>query len=56
MEIPEAKPSAHTARLDGDEWVINGHKLWPTNTGGVAKLSLFPVRQNWDPHDPNTSP
>lgn len=27
-----------TARLDGDQWVINGHKLWPTNTGGVADL------------------
>ena len=27
-----------TAVLDGDTWVINGHKLWPTNTGGVAEL------------------
>jgi alkylation response protein AidB-like acyl-CoA dehydrogenase len=27
-----------TAKLDGDEWVINGHKLWPTNSGGVADL------------------
>jgi alkylation response protein AidB-like acyl-CoA dehydrogenase len=27
-----------TAVLDGDEWVINGHKLWPTNSGGVCDL------------------
>lgn len=27
-----------TAILDDDEWVINGHKLWPTNTGGIADL------------------
>ena len=27
-----------TAVLDGNEWVINGHKLWPTNSGGVGDL------------------
>ena len=26
------------ARREGDEWVISGHKLWPTNSGGVADL------------------
>jgi alkylation response protein AidB-like acyl-CoA dehydrogenase len=27
-----------SARLEGGEWVIRGHKLWPTNTGGAASL------------------
>ena len=35
------------ARLDGDEWVVNGHKLWPTNSGGLA--DLFAVVCTTDP-------
>ena len=38
---------ATTARLEGDEWVINGHKLWPTNSGGAA--DLFAVFCTTDP-------
>ncbi len=26
------------AKLEGDEWVINGHKIWPTNSGRVGDL------------------
>ncbi len=38
---------ATTARRDGDEWVINGHKLWPTNSGGLA--DVFAVFCTTDP-------
>jgi alkylation response protein AidB-like acyl-CoA dehydrogenase len=38
VEILKGNTIQTTAIQDGDEWVINGHKLWPTNTGGVADL------------------
>jgi alkylation response protein AidB-like acyl-CoA dehydrogenase len=38
MEIVKGSTIQTTAVLDGDEWVINGHKLWPTNSGGVCNL------------------
>ncbi len=38
MEIVRGTTIETTAVLDGDEWVINGHKLWPTNSGGVSQL------------------
>ena len=31
-----------TARLEDGQWVINGHKLWPTNSGGVSTLFGVP--------------
>ena len=27
-----------TATLDGDDWVINGHKIWPSNSGHLGDL------------------
>jgi alkylation response protein AidB-like acyl-CoA dehydrogenase len=38
MEVVKGATIQTTAVLDGDEWVINGHKLWPTNSGGVCNL------------------
>src|SRR5437588_5565429 len=32
-----------TARLDGDEWVLNGNKLWITN-GGIADVAVVWAR------------
>jgi alkylation response protein AidB-like acyl-CoA dehydrogenase len=40
------------AELDGDEWIINGHKLWPTNSGGVADLFGVVCSTNPASHDP----
>jgi len=34
-----------TARLEGDEWVINGAKVWPTNSG-IANLYLVVCTTN----------
>ena len=38
LEVLKGSTIRTTAVLEGDEWVINGHKLWPTNSGGVASL------------------
>lgn len=38
MDLLKGATIQTTAKLDDDHWVINGHKLWPTNSGGVADL------------------
>ncbi|MBN2283998.1 MAG: acyl-CoA/acyl-ACP dehydrogenase [Deltaproteobacteria bacterium] len=38
IELIHGRTIKTTARQDNDHWVINGHKLWPTNTGGLADL------------------
>ena len=38
MDRVRGKTIQTTAKLEGDEWIINGHKIWPTNSGDVANL------------------
>lgn len=38
MDVIKGSTIETTAVLDGDEWIVNGHKLWPTNSGGVCSL------------------
>jgi len=38
MDLIQGATLRTTAGRDGDSWVIQGHKLWPTNSGGVADL------------------
>jgi alkylation response protein AidB-like acyl-CoA dehydrogenase len=38
LEITRGSTIETTATADGDEWVINGHKLWPSNSGGACSL------------------
>jgi alkylation response protein AidB-like acyl-CoA dehydrogenase len=52
VEIVKGSTIQTTAVQDGDEWVINGHKLWPTNTGGLAKLMAVVCTTNPGSDDP----
>ena len=38
FDLQKGRTIQTTAELHGDEWVINGHKIWPTNSGGEAKI------------------
>jgi alkylation response protein AidB-like acyl-CoA dehydrogenase len=42
-----------TAVLEGDQWVINGHKLWPTNSGGACHLFGVVCTTKPGSRDPN---
>jgi alkylation response protein AidB-like acyl-CoA dehydrogenase len=52
MGLLGGKTLKTTARLEGDQWIINGHKLWPTNTGGVAQLFGVPCSTKPGSSDP----
>jgi alkylation response protein AidB-like acyl-CoA dehydrogenase len=42
-----------TATLDGDEWIINGHKTWPSNSGRVGNLYVVVCTTKKGSSDPN---
>lgn len=47
------KTIATTATDDGDHWVINGHKIWPTNSGKVGNLYTVICTTQKGSSDPN---
>jgi len=49
----KGKTMQTTAVLDGEEWVINGHKIWPSNSGKISDLYtvLCTIKKGSD--DPN---
>ncbi|MBU0993315.1 MAG: acyl-CoA/acyl-ACP dehydrogenase [Proteobacteria bacterium] len=53
MGLLKGRTLRTTARLEGDVWVINGHKLWPTNSGGTANLFGVPCTTNPGSSDPD---
>jgi alkylation response protein AidB-like acyl-CoA dehydrogenase len=53
VELLKGSTIQTTAVQDGDDWVINGHKLWPSNTGGIADLLAVVCTTNPGSTDPN---
>jgi alkylation response protein AidB-like acyl-CoA dehydrogenase len=49
----QGKTIQTTATLDGDEWVVNGHKIWPTNSGKVGDLYVVVCTTNKGSTDPD---
>lgn len=53
IEVVKGSTIQTSAVLDGDEWVVNGHKLWPTNSGGVCDLFCVICTTNPGSTDPD---
>ncbi len=53
MDLLRGSTIQTTAFLDGNEWVVNGHKLWPTNSGGAAHLFGVPCTTRPGSDDPD---
>jgi len=52
MDLLHGRTIQTTAVLEGSEWVIHGHKLWPTNSGGAAHLFGVPCTTRPGSDDP----
>ena len=52
VEVVKGSTIQTTAVPDEDEWVINGHKIWASNTGGLAKLMAVVCTTNPGSNDP----
>lgn len=53
MGVMKGRTIATSATLDGDEWIINGHKIWPTNSGEIADLFGVVCSTKLGSTDPN---
>ena len=51
VQFDYSDPLKNTSFLQGDDWVINGQKMWITN-GGVADFYFVLARTNPDPKCP----
>ena len=51
----DATNIAHGARLDGDEWVLNGEKWWSSGAGD-PRCSLYITMALTDPEAPRRAP
>jgi len=49
----QGKTVQTTATLDGDGWIVNGHKTWPSNSGRVGNLYVVVCTTKRGSSDPN---
>jgi hypothetical protein len=51
--LTKGKTIQTTATLAGDEWVVSGHKIWPTNSGKIGNLFVVVCTTDKGSTDPD---